>query len=101
MSYAVPCCFASRQSLLTMPARTRICPGRFFADEIVWLAIASMLHTLRISKPALAAGAKDAEVRWCSGLVRYVPVRYGLAEGCSIYVVFGAAQHSVGVSVQD
>lgn len=66
-----------------MPARKRICPGRFFADEIVWLAIASMLHTLCISKPAPAAGAKDAEVRWCSGLVRYVRVRYGLRDAQS------------------
>ncbi|KAI0689449.1 cytochrome P450 [Cerioporus squamosus] len=47
----------------------RICPGRFFADDVVWLAIASMLHALRISKPAPAAGADDVEIRWCSGLV--------------------------------
>nr|VWO99573.1 Ketoreductase CTB6 (EC (Cercosporin toxin biosynthesis cluster protein 6) [Ganoderma boninense] len=43
----------------------RICPGRFFADESVWLTIALMLHTFNISNPT---GVKS-KVEWSSGLV--------------------------------
>ncbi|KAH9929005.1 cytochrome P450 [Epithele typhae] len=44
----------------------RICPGRFFADESVWLAVASVLHVFTLSVPATAG---KSHVRWCSGLV--------------------------------
>nr|VWO96616.1 N/A [Ganoderma boninense] len=43
----------------------RICPGRFFADESVWLTIALMLHTFNISNPT----GVTSEVEWSSGLV--------------------------------
>ncbi|KAI1791876.1 cytochrome P450 [Ganoderma leucocontextum] len=43
----------------------RICPGRFFADESVWLTVALMLHLFDISNPTSA----PSKVEWCSGLV--------------------------------
>ena len=47
----------------------RICPGRFFADDSLWLTIASTLHLVCILKPADAA---ETKVTWASGLVRCV-----------------------------
>ncbi|KAM5530936.1 hypothetical protein V8D89_015381 [Ganoderma adspersum] len=43
----------------------RICPGRFFADESVWLTIALMLHMFDISNPT----GVPSKVEWSSGLV--------------------------------
>ncbi|KAI0730583.1 cytochrome P450 [Earliella scabrosa] len=45
----------------------RICPGRFFAEDAVWFAIAAMLHVFAIRDPT--ARRDVSQVRWCSGLV--------------------------------
>ncbi|PIL24606.1 cytochrome P450 [Ganoderma sinense ZZ0214-1] len=42
-----------------------ICPGRFFADESVWLTVALALHVFDILNPEGA----PSKVEWCSGLV--------------------------------
>lgn len=47
----------------------RICIGRFFAEDAVWLAIASMLHLTAIRDPTSKRDV--SHVSWSSGLVRY------------------------------
>lgn len=48
----------------------RICPGRFFADDSMWLALASILHLFNISKVMDAQGRDiEPEVHYGSGLV--------------------------------
>ena len=48
----------------------RICPGRFFADDSLYLTIACVLHTFEISHPTDSVGRKlDFRVEWPSGLV--------------------------------
>ncbi|TCD61489.1 hypothetical protein EIP91_008372 [Steccherinum ochraceum] len=47
----------------------RICPGRFFADDSLFLAIASVLHAFRITCPTDEHGRPvDPKVEWGSGL---------------------------------
>ncbi|TFK86471.1 cytochrome P450 [Polyporus arcularius HHB13444] len=46
----------------------RICPGRYFADDSVFLAVTSMLQLFRISLPE-GVKKKDVKVTWSSGLV--------------------------------
>ena len=51
--------------------QTRICPGRFFAEDSLWIAITSILHVFRISKSQDAEGRDIVpDVQWGSGLVR-------------------------------
>ncbi|EJF56272.1 cytochrome P450 [Dichomitus squalens LYAD-421 SS1] len=45
----------------------RICPGRYFADDALFLAIACMLHVFKISDPS--ESRERAQVQWSSGLV--------------------------------
>lgn len=48
----------------------RICPGRFFADDSLYMVIASVLHTFKISHPVDAKGQKvEFKVDWASGIV--------------------------------
>ncbi|KAI0365451.1 cytochrome P450 [Pilatotrama ljubarskyi] len=50
----------------------RICPGRYFAEDSLFLGIASLLHIFVISMPDDPAAVEAVKnVRWCSGLVRY------------------------------
>ncbi|KAJ3019302.1 hypothetical protein NUW54_g122 [Trametes sanguinea] len=61
----------------------RICPGRFFAEDSLFIAIASMLHVFKISPPDGTDGADIVKnVRWSSGLVRHVTSFY--SHGCSL-----------------
>ncbi|KAI9068980.1 cytochrome P450 [Trametes sanguinea] len=50
----------------------RICPGRFFAEDSLFLTIASMLHVFTVSPPE-GTTAKDVfnGVKWSSGLVSH------------------------------
>ncbi|KAF7362830.1 Cytochrome P450 monooxygenase 67 [Mycena venus] len=48
----------------------RICPGRYFADDSIWIAMSSILHVFSIDEPA--GGIEESHIRWSSGLVRYV-----------------------------
>jgi len=45
----------------------RICPGRYFADDSIWIAISNILHVFSISSPH--GGIKKSDVRWSSGIV--------------------------------
>ncbi|EIN09176.1 cytochrome P450 [Punctularia strigosozonata HHB-11173 SS5] len=45
----------------------RICPGRFFADDSLFLTISSALHVFSIKKPDGSKGVES--VTWSSGLV--------------------------------
>ncbi|KAH8100126.1 cytochrome P450 [Cristinia sonorae] len=48
----------------------RVCPGRYFADESMFLAIACILHTFHISHPVDTEGRPvDLKIEWSSGLV--------------------------------
>ncbi|KAJ7077258.1 cytochrome P450 [Mycena belliarum] len=48
----------------------RVCPGRFFADDSLFLLVASILHVFTISKPRDEAGTEfEPAVTWSSGLV--------------------------------
>ncbi|KAI0047423.1 cytochrome P450 [Auriscalpium vulgare] len=48
----------------------RICPGRYFAEDSIWLALASILQVFQISKLVDATGRPiDTHVTWTSGLV--------------------------------
>ncbi|KAI0033835.1 cytochrome P450 [Vararia minispora EC-137] len=54
----------------------RICPGRFFAEDSVWLAVASLLHAFVLADPT---GLRDvSRVHWKSGLVNS-PLPFPLA----------------------
>ncbi|KAJ7274327.1 cytochrome P450 [Mycena haematopus] len=49
----------------------RVCPGRFFADDSLFLLVASILHVFTISKPLDDQGEEyEPSVTWSSGLVR-------------------------------
>jgi hypothetical protein len=50
----------------------RICPGRYLADPSLWIAVASILATMRISK-ALDKDGKEIipDVKFTGGLTRY------------------------------
>ncbi|KAL1937278.1 hypothetical protein VTO73DRAFT_13887 [Trametes versicolor] len=50
----------------------RVCPGRYFADDTLFLTVASLLHLFRISNAEGATG-RDAvrDVHWSSGLVSH------------------------------
>lgn len=51
---------------------SRICPGRHFADEAVWLAIAHIVATVDIAKGRDASGKLiTPAARFCSGFTRY------------------------------
>lgn len=51
----------------------RVCPGRYFADDTLFLTIASLLHLFRISNVEGATGRDVVRnVHWSSGLVRFV-----------------------------
>ncbi|OSC99152.1 cytochrome P450 [Trametes coccinea BRFM310] len=60
----------------------RICPGRFFAEDSLFIAIASMLHVFTISTPEGTDGAEVVRnVTWSSGLVSHpspFPFRFTL-----------------------
>ncbi|EIN09719.1 cytochrome P450 [Punctularia strigosozonata HHB-11173 SS5] len=45
----------------------RICPGRFFADDSLFLTISSVLHVFSIRKPLKSASIDS--IRWSPGLV--------------------------------
>ncbi|TFK83325.1 cytochrome P450 [Polyporus arcularius HHB13444] len=47
----------------------RICPGRYFAEDSLWLAIASLLHVFAITNPDGRGGNGVTGIRWSSGLV--------------------------------
>ncbi|KAI0654156.1 cytochrome P450 [Cubamyces menziesii] len=50
----------------------RICPGRFFAEDSLFLTIASMLHVFTISHPESLSGNDALEgITWSSGLVSH------------------------------
>ncbi|OSD00652.1 cytochrome P450 [Trametes coccinea BRFM310] len=50
----------------------RICPGRFFAEDSLFLTIASMLHVFAISPPEGTTATKVYDsVKWSSGLVSH------------------------------
>ncbi|KAH9886231.1 cytochrome P450 [Cubamyces lactineus] len=50
----------------------RICPGRFFAEDSLFLTIASMLHVFTISHPnGLSGGEAMKGIIWSSGLVSH------------------------------
>ncbi|KAI0749883.1 cytochrome P450 [Daedaleopsis nitida] len=49
----------------------RICPGRFFAEDSLWLTIAAVLHVFTISKPSGLNGEASPRIRWSSGLVSH------------------------------
>ena len=57
-------------------ARPRICPGRFTADNSVFMAIATMLHVLQFEKALDKDGKEIAldftTVEYARGLGRYV-----------------------------
>ena len=56
---------------LNLIADDRICPGRYFADDSVWLAIASVLHAFTLSSPD-GTRTDISGIQWASGLVKYV-----------------------------
>lgn len=48
----------------------RICPGRFFADDSVFLTLALLLHVFELSRPLDENGQPvDLKIEWRSGLV--------------------------------
>ncbi|KAI0058839.1 cytochrome P450 [Artomyces pyxidatus] len=48
----------------------RICPGRFFADDTLWLAVANILHVFKIEKKKGPDGSVlEPSVTWASGAV--------------------------------
>ncbi|TCD61769.1 hypothetical protein EIP91_007971 [Steccherinum ochraceum] len=48
----------------------RICPGRFFADDQLFITIASILHVFNITRPMSIHGVPlDFKVDWASGIV--------------------------------
>ncbi|KAI0365461.1 cytochrome P450 [Pilatotrama ljubarskyi] len=50
----------------------RVCPGRFFADDTLFLTIASLLHVFAISVPDDSESKETIRnVRWNSGLVSH------------------------------
>ncbi|KAJ7188890.1 cytochrome P450 [Mycena filopes] len=52
----------------------RVCPGRFFAEDSLFIFVASILHAFRISKPVDANGREyEPSVTWASGLVSDFP----------------------------
>ncbi|KAJ6511409.1 cytochrome P450 [Mycena vitilis] len=59
----------------------RVCPGRFFADDSLFLLVASILHVFHISKPVNDDGKEyEPTVTWSSGLVSVPsPFPYTLA----------------------
>ena len=51
----------------------RVCAGRYFADEALYLTIASILHVFNISAPLDEQGQPvKTELRQTSGLLTYV-----------------------------
>ncbi|KAI0312135.1 cytochrome P450 [Amylostereum chailletii] len=53
----------------------RICPGRFFADDSLWLTVVLALHMLNITQPD---GTGDEKITWSSGLVS-LPSKFSYA----------------------
>ncbi|KAJ7456964.1 cytochrome P450 [Mycena latifolia] len=54
----------------------RICPGRYFASDSIFIAMASILHTFTLSKPLDSAGLPiEQNVEWGSGIVS-MPSRF-------------------------
>ncbi|KAJ6511478.1 cytochrome P450 [Mycena vitilis] len=48
----------------------RVCPGRFFAEDSLFLLVASILHIFNITKPLNDSGEEyEPTVTWSSGLV--------------------------------
>ncbi|KAJ3554446.1 hypothetical protein NM688_g3107 [Phlebia brevispora] len=62
-----PCHFHILFTLKTMISLQRICPGRFFADDSLFITIASILYAFSITHPENAD--MDEGIRWSSGLV--------------------------------
>lgn len=48
----------------------RICPGRYFLNQSLFIAVASVLHVFKISKPASlgTADPKPEQYKWSSGV---------------------------------
>ncbi|KAJ6498326.1 cytochrome P450 [Mycena vulgaris] len=65
----------------------RVCPGRFFADDSIWIAMVHILHIFTIKGEM--DGSKD--VQWSSGLVS-VPTAFL----CDIQPRFDGAESLVG-----
>ncbi|KAJ6456449.1 cytochrome P450 [Mycena sanguinolenta] len=66
----------------------RICPGRYFADDSIWIAISNILHVFSIKGPD--GGIKKNDVQWSSGLVS-IPSAFS----CDIQPRFEGAEHLV------
>ncbi|KAI0058833.1 cytochrome P450 [Artomyces pyxidatus] len=48
----------------------RICPGRFFAGDTIWLTVANILHLFRLEKKVDSTGnIVEPRVTWSTGLV--------------------------------
>ncbi|KAI0330029.1 cytochrome P450 [Cubamyces sp. BRFM 1775] len=75
----------------------RICPGRFFAEDSLFLTIASMLHVFTISHPEGLSGVDAMKgITWSSGLVSHpseFPIKLTSRFDTAVDVV-GAAQAS-------
>ncbi|KAI0061729.1 cytochrome P450 [Artomyces pyxidatus] len=66
----------------------RICPGRFFADDSMWLAIANILHAFRLAKAVGPDGrVLEPDVKWSSGLIS-IPSSFP----CAIKLRFAGAE---------
>lgn len=51
----------------------RICPGRYFAEEFSWLAMASVLTTFNIDRPRDGSGSiVEIKEEFTNGSMRYV-----------------------------
>ncbi|KAI0058838.1 cytochrome P450 [Artomyces pyxidatus] len=58
----------------------RICPGRFFADDVVWLAVVNILHIFKLEKKIGSdRRVLEPDVKWSSG-----PVSVPSSFGCKI-----------------
>ncbi|KAJ7320735.1 cytochrome P450 [Mycena albidolilacea] len=67
----------------------RICPGRHFADDSIWIAISNILQVFSIQGPD--GGIRKSNVQWSSGLVS-TPSAFA----CDIQPRFEGAEHLMG-----
>ena len=51
----------------------RMCPGRFFAMDVIWLTIANVLHFFTIEKAVDDEGRViEPSVKYSDGMLRFV-----------------------------
>ncbi|KAK7025110.1 cytochrome P450 monooxygenase 67 [Favolaschia claudopus] len=62
----------------------RICPGRYFADDSIWIAISNILQVFTIS----SVDIEETDIQWSSGLVS-VPSAFG----CDVQPRFEGAKN--------